>query len=104
MLALCDRVRRGNDKLMRVWLQIRDIPDENERKRQLGRWDEASSLLDVLCRELMYRLNYRDCLYLENGKKTKPCIRADGSGCLVCPSETPYWRGEEEGQKEGYES
>ena len=102
--AMKERVRAGNDKLMAAWSRVREIADENERKQQLGRWDEASSLLDVLSRELMYRLNYRECLYMENGKKTEPCVRPDGSGCLVCPSETPYWRGEEEGQKEGYES
>jgi hypothetical protein len=99
--AMKERVRAGNDKLMAAWPRIWDIADENERKRRLGRWDKASTLLHVLCGELKYRFNYRDCLYMESGKKTKPCVRSDGSGCLVCPSETPYWRGEEEGPKGG---
>ena len=97
VVALRDRVKRGNDKLITAWSEIWDIQDEQERQRGLKRWDKANLLLDALCTELMYRFNYRDCLYLDgNGHKTKPCARADGFCCFVCPSEIPYWQKEDE--------
>ncbi len=96
-LAPRDRVKKGNDKLTIAWFKIWDIQDEQERQRELERWDKANRLLDALCMELMYRFNYRDCLYLDgNGHKTKSCVRADGFCCFVCPSEIPYWRKEDE--------
>ncbi len=95
MLTLKERVKTGNEKLIAAWPRIWDIQDRGERQRELERWDKANRLLDGLCMELMYRFNYRDCLYLDgNGCKTKPCTRPDGFCCFVCPSETPYWQKE----------
>ena len=94
---LKERVKAGNEKLIASWPRIWDIQDEEGRQREMNRWDKANRLLDALCMELMYRFNFRDCLYLDsNGHKTKPCVRQDGFCCFVCPSETPYWRREDE--------
>jgi len=100
MLALRERVKTGNEKLIAAWPRIWDIQDKGERQRELERWDKANHRLDGLCMELMHRFNYRDCLYLdENGHKTTPCNRQDGFCCFVCPSETPYWRKEGEAKE-----
>jgi len=100
MLALKERVKVGNEKLIAAWPLIWDIKDKGERDRDLERWDKANRRLDGLCMELMYRFGFRDCLYLdENGRKTKPCTRSDGFCCFVCPSEIPYWRNEAEAKK-----
>ena len=62
--------------------------------------DKANLLLDPMCMKLMYRFNFRDCLYLdENGHKTRTCVRQDGFCCFVCPSETPHWRRKDEAKK-----
>jgi len=100
LTILKERVKTGNEKLIATWPQIWKIQNEAERNRELARWDKAKLLLDALCMELMYRFNYRDCLYIENGRKTKPCIRQNGLCCFVCPSEKPYWRGEEKREEE----
>jgi len=109
MLALKERVKIGNEKLIAAWPRIWDIKDKEERERELERWDKANRRLDSLCMELMHRFNYRDCVYLQNGRKTKPCVRPDGFCCFVCPSETPYWRKETEATEvqktlEGFQS
>lgn len=103
LIALKQRVKAGNEKLIASWPKIWDIPDQEEKDEQLKRWDKANLLLDALCRELMYRFDFRDCLYIENGRKTKPCTRADGLCCFVCPSAKPYWRNEEQEGKEDYD-
>ena len=91
LTVLKERVRTGNEKLIAAWPLIWEIQNEAERDRELARWDRANVLLDALCMELMYRLDYRDCFYIESGKKTKPCVRRDGFFCFVCPSEKSYW-------------
>ena len=97
---LKERVKAGNEKLIASWPRVWDIQDEEERQREMKRWDKANLLLDALCMELMYRFSFRDCLYLDgNGHKTKPCVRQDGFCCFVCPSETPYWRREDEARE-----
>jgi len=91
VFALRDRVKTGNDKLFRAWQQIIEISDKEERGYQEDKWEKARDKLHYLCMELMYRLDYRDCLYIENGKKTKPRVRQDGFGCFVCPSRRRWW-------------
>lgn len=98
--TLKERVKIGNNKLIAGWPKIWDIQGKEERWQALDQWDKANRKLDALCMELMYRFNYRDCLYLDgNGHKTTPCTRADGFCCFVCPSETSYWRREDEVKK-----
>ena len=98
--ALKERIKAGNEKLIAAWPRIWDIQDKQEREQALKRWDKGNRLLDGLCMELMYRFDFRDCVYLDkNGHKTKPCIRPDGFCCFVCPSETPYWRKEVEAKE-----
>jgi hypothetical protein len=91
VLALRDRVIRGDKKLNDAWEQIRAISDEEERERQTDRWTQAAEKLCLLCEELKAK-GYYDCLYIENGKKTRPCDPPDGLCCLVCPSSYPYWK------------
>lgn len=91
VLALRDRVIKGNDKLFKAWLGIRDIEDRDEKKYQLDRWNEAQERLHGLCLELKAK-GYNDCLYIENGKKIRSCLsNPDGFWCQVCPSRIPYW-------------
>ena len=89
--ALLERVRKGNDKLFAAWLQIRDILDKEEKERQFLRWDAAKETLNLLRLELQSK-GYNDCLYLENGKKTKRCLDEPGEWfCNTCPSTREYW-------------
>jgi len=92
VLALRDRVKKGNDKLFQAWLQIRELAhNSDEWSKQMELWHQASEKLGVLCTELKLK-GYGDCLYLENGKKTKSCLdNPDGFGCQVCPSSIRYW-------------
>ena len=91
VLALRDRVRQGNDKLFAAWLQIRDIQDKDEREYQFEQWDKAKEKLNLLRLELQVR-GYRDCLYIENGRKTKRCLDEPGEWfCNTCPSDREYW-------------
>lgn len=92
VLALRDRIRLGNDKIFAAWLQIGEIQDKEEREYQREQWDKAKEKLNLLCLELQYRFNYRDCLYIENGKKTKSCLKEPGGWfCNTCPSTREYW-------------
>lgn len=94
VLALRDRVKKGNDKLFQAWLQIRELADKEEWSRQMDRWSEAGQKLHALCDELKLK-GYNDCLYLENGKKVRSCLdNPDGFWCQVCPSVYPYWEAE----------
>jgi hypothetical protein len=60
--------------------------------RYLVGWDTAVEKLQALCTELEAK-GYQDCLYVEKGRKTRPCD-ADGLCCFVCPSLYPYWEWE----------
>ena len=95
VLALRDRVKKGNDKLFQAWLQIRELADDKEEwSRQMDRWQEATEKLHQLCQELKLK-GYTDCLYLENGEKMRRCLdNPDGFWCQVCPSVYPYWETE----------
>lgn len=86
-----DRVKLGNEKLFRAWLQIRELAyDSEEWSRQMGRFSEATKKLRGLCAELKLK-GYDDCLYMENGKKTKSCLsNPDGFWCQACPSSRKY--------------
>ena len=94
VLALRDRVIKGNDVLWKAWQQIRNMNGE-EREKQLDKWNEAQQKLHLLCGELKLK-GYEDCLYLDkNGKKTRNCLQnPDGFYCQVCPSNKNYWEDE----------
>ena len=90
VLALLDRVRKGNDKLFAAWLQIRDIPDKLEKESHFLQWDAAKEMLNLLRLELQAK-GYNDCLDIENGKKTKRCLDEPGEWfCNTCPSTREY--------------
>ncbi|GAI80584.1 unnamed protein product [marine sediment metagenome] len=90
VLALRDRVIKGNEKLFLAWQQIRDLVGE-EREHQWDRWNEAQERLHYLCLEL--KQHYSDCLYLnENSKRFRSCLSEPGGfWCQVCPSSVAYW-------------
>lgn len=94
ILALRDRVMKGNDKLNAAWEQIRQMNHSSQQWRdEMERWHQANERLSILCTELKAR-GYNDCLYLdETGKKTRGCL-TDALGCRVCPSGVPYWEKE----------
>jgi len=94
VLTLCDRVVKGNEKLFFAWRQVRDIENMEEKKYQRDRWNEAQERLHGLCLELKAK-GFHDCLYIENGRKTRSCMASnnpDGFWCQVCPCDpnNPY--------------
>ena len=96
VLALRGRVRLGNDKLYQAWLQIREVAgDKEEWVRQMDRLGEATEKLGRLCHQLKLE-GYTDCLYLEDGQKTRTCLNNEEGGfwCQVCSSDIRYWEQE----------
>lgn len=100
VIALLDRVRTGNDKLWNAWRQIRDIGDKDEKERQYDRWHEAKDKLNLLAKELVAK-GFRDCLYMENGKKIRGCLYNKDNPewfCNTCPAQLgkgpSYWEDE----------
>ncbi len=95
VLALRDRVILGNKKLNAAWEQIKGmVHDTEEWNYQMECWHQGNEKLSLLCTELQAR-GYVDCLYIENGKKTKKCLLSgDDIGCRVCPSSRKYWEEE----------
>jgi len=88
VIALLERVRKGNDKLWNAWKVIRDIRDPEEREELFQKWDEKKALLNALCLELVTR-GFKDCLYIENGKKTRGCLNNPDNPewfCNTCPA------------------
>jgi len=96
--VLKSRIKLGNDKLWRAWEQIKGlVGDKEEWSNQMDRWAQAKEKLWGLIEELRQRFNFYDCLYIENGKKTKGCLHNDdGFFCQVCPCKpgNPYWEKE----------
>lgn len=91
LAALIDRVRKGNDKLWEAWKVIRDVENPEEKDALFRKWDAKKEFLNDLCKELVFK-GYRDCLYIENGKKTKRCLDEPGEWfCNTCPSQREYW-------------
>lgn len=96
VVSLRDRIVKGNDKLFKAWLQIKELAnDRDEWDRQMDLWNEAQRKLSLLCSELKLR-GYEDCLYIDNnGNKTKSCLNEPGGWwCQVCPSTRCYWEEE----------
>lgn len=83
VLALRDRVLLGNDKLLRVWREIQDVKDKEERDHQFQRWGEAGKKLGELCFTLI-NSGYRECLRQPDIPKSElACLGRDI--CLACP-------------------
>ena len=95
VIALRERIKVGNEKLIKAWQQLREIADRQEEwASQFERWHKANELLSALCTQLE-TMGYEDCLYMENGKKVKKCLEpGEIIGCRVCPSKIPYWEKE----------
>jgi len=96
--VLKSRIKLGNEKLWKAWEQIKGIAHETkEWSYQMDRWSEAKETLWLLVTELKAKHNFHDCLYIENGVKTRGCLHnQDGFFCQVCPCETDnkYWEKE----------
>lgn len=90
---LKQRVKTGNDKLYQALKRIQQIKDNEERSYQMGRFLEAKRKLNGLCQELK-NAGFVECLYMEEGKKTRLCLRDPEGWCQVCPSNHPYWEDE----------
>lgn len=87
---LLERVKLGNDKLNKAWGDICAIKDEAFNKA-VEEWSKANVLLSCYCDQLQW-LGFKDCLYIENGKKVRKCLEpGDSLGCRVCPSSREYW-------------
>jgi len=99
LLALRDRVAKGNEKLHAAWAQMKNL-DEESWQQASKQYDEALKKLELLGLELKGR-GYEDCLYIdEQGKKTKNCLQNPDPTffCRVCPcaSGKALWYSEQE--------
>ena len=100
VIALIDRVKTGNTKLWEAWRQIRDIEDKDKKEAQYDRWHEAVGKLNILAKELVAK-GYTNCLYIEDGKKTRACLYNPEQPdwfCNTCPAQIghgpQYWEAE----------
>ena len=92
--ALKARVKEGNQKLNDAWQRLVKMDHSSQRwEEEAERWSRANEKLSSLCTELKYA-GFNDCLYLEDGKKTRGCLTQPGLGCRVCPSQISYWEKE----------
>ena len=89
---LKNRIKIGNDKLNTAWESIVAMVgvDEERWKIESERWFEAHAKLINLAR-LLNGKGFRNCLYIEDGKKTRHCLNP---GCQACPSDVNYWEKE----------
>ena len=90
------RVKEGNEKLNLAWQRLVKMDHSSQRwAEEAERWHQANERLSSLCTELKLKYNFNDCLYIENGKKTRGCL-TEGLGCRVCPcsSDKNYWEKE----------
>lgn len=87
--ALRVRVAKGNTKLIDAILVIWDITDSEAHIDAFREWGRAADKLNQLCSELRLK-GFEDCLYIENGKKTRSCLEGTDTVCLVCPSKRNY--------------
>jgi len=92
MEELKTRIRTGNQKLNDAWEQLKEMDHNLQTWRDaFWEWHLANVKLSHYCDQLK-NMGYEDCLYIENGKKTKSCL--EGLSCRVCPSKKPYWEKE----------
>lgn len=105
MTGLALRVRDGNDKITRAYLQVMDMDDAafNQGMDKIAEAVERLIVLENRLRFLQdYLLGKSDCLYIMNKQKTRPCFNSQrtpvgnlvDTWCWVCPSGQPYWREE----------
>lgn len=108
LIALRDRVAKGNEKLHEAWAQMKNL-DPERWKLASKQYDEALKKLELLCLELKSR-GYVDCLYIKfyegmtmeeeravmseiaSGKVTDIKIGAKTKNCLVNPDPTFFCR------------
>ena len=88
---LIARVKLGNDKLNDAWEKLKAMEQGEQWKAGLEGWHKANLLLKCYCDQLQ-QMGFANCLYIENGIKTRKCLT--GLGCRVCPSRISYWEQE----------
>ena len=96
-MELLDRVRTGNNKLYKAWKQIQEFSEDKDKFNELSAvWDGKVQELKKLCGRLKFVFD--DCLYIQDGKKTRTCwgtMEDPTLWCIVCPAESRrYWEDE----------
>jgi hypothetical protein len=89
------RVIHGNDKLIAYFTEVmKDAKtlDGAAFDQFIENLRQAVTKLQKIEHVLEIR-GYHDCLYIENGVKTRSCLKEkkDGVVCWICPSRTRYW-------------
>ena len=93
MEQLLVRVRAGNDRLMAHYAEINQEGNIETWNKMVDNLHLAVDRLNQICDFLVFK-GYKDCLYVENGKKVRTCLnepRKDWIVCWACPSEKKYW-------------
>ncbi len=89
--ALRKRVAAGNEKLVLALLALVEIEDMAVYDVQMKAWYSARDKLNTLYK-MLRDLGYSDCLYVENGARTRKCDSwPKGRNCIVCTSDEIYW-------------
>jgi len=89
---LIARIKLGSEKLNNALNQMNAIAHNTVRwSDAMEQWHKANMLLRIYCDQLE-PLGFKDCLYIENGVKTRKCL--EGVSCRVCPSNKNYWEKE----------
>jgi hypothetical protein len=96
------RVKNGNEKLMAYYEQIKTQKNDPEWDKMVDNLHVAVDRMKQICDFLVFK-GYDDCLYIENGKRTRSCVIGDDRPCWVCPSKRNYAEEEMfEGEKPAY--
>lgn len=92
---LRERVAKGNDRLMDHYTEIMKERDNDTWEGLLANLDIAVARLGLICDFLVFK-GYKECLYMENGKKVRSCLnqRQDNIVCWCCPSTIKWWEEE----------
>lgn len=92
---LLARVAGGNLKLINYFAEITKEPDNEKFMELVENFHQMVDKLNLLHSVLKER-GYNDCLYIENGIKTRNCIigETSESACWVCPSPYDYYKDE----------
>lgn len=90
---LKERVRLGNEKLNKAWVDICRLDQTSQHwNDEVERWHLANVKLSAYCDQLK-NMGFLDCLYInDKGKKYKSCLSE--LGCRVCSSSISYWERE----------
>ncbi len=80
-IALIERCKAGNIKLVTALQVIRKYTDNVKETEQWDKWVEAQHKLAELIENLRDNYKFDECLFIENGKKTRDCLKDQ---CILC--------------------